>query len=355
MMTRSVLHQIIIGATVGDAITDQAFLLRRWLREMGLASEIFAEHIHPALEKEVRPAVTYRPGPGERLVFHHSIGSPVVERLLALPVQLIVIYHNITPPEFFAAVHPGLAQEMEEGRKQLEALRSHTVLALADSPYNELDLRAAGFPQTGVLPITLDESRYNLPSNPGLLALFQDGGPRLLFVGRAVPNKKQEDLIKLLYFYRRIEPTARLILAGEGWLPAYDRWLRDLAHDLGLDDAVIFTGHVSQQDLVTYYRLADVYVSMSEHEGFGKPLIESMYFDVPVVAYKAAAVPYTLGGAGVLVRHKDYEAIAELIHLICTDPALRERLLAGQRRRVQDFLEPHVKKQWQEILANLET
>lgn len=350
-MTRPVLHQVTVGATIGDAITDQAFLLRRWLREMGFVSEIFAEHIHPALAKEVRPVTAYRPRPGEKwLVYHHSIGSSVVERLLDLPLQLIVIYHNITPPEFFAFVDPALAQQMEEGRNQLYALRPHTALALADSPYNEKDLCAVGFPRTGVLAITLDESRYNLPPNPELLARFDGTGPLLLFVGRMVPNKKQEDLIRLLYFYRRIEPSARLILVGEGWLPTYERWLRNLARDLDMGEAVVFTGYVSQQDLVTYYRLADVYVSMSEHEGFGKPLVESMYFGVPVVAYKTAAVPDTLGGAGVLVLHKDYEAIAELIHLLQTDDVLRARILAGQRWRVRHFLEPQVKRRWREVV-----
>src|SRR5262249_30873453 len=148
---------------------------------------------------------------------------------------------------------------------------------------------------TGVLPISLDPARYALPPNPELRARFEPGGPLLLFVGRLVPNKRQEDLIKLLYFYRRIEPAARLLLAGDPWGPAYAQWLRELAAYLGLQEAVLFAGHISQADLVTYYGLADLYVSMSEHEGFGKPLIESMYLGLPVLAYGATAVRGTLG------------------------------------------------------------
>lgn len=354
-MSKLILNQITIGATPGDAITDQAFLIRAWLREKGFVSDIYAEFIHPALEKEVRSALTYRPARNERqLIYHHSIGSAVAERLMELSVKLILVYHNITPPEFFSSVNPALAQELIKGQQQLQALKAHTPLALAVSAYNELDLKAANFAQTAVLPLALDESRYQLPNDAELVARFKHSGPLLLFVGRLVPNKKQEDLIKLLYYYRRIEPTAQLILLGEKWLAEYVPWLEDFAHDLGVGGAVHFTGHVSQQEMVTYYRIADLYVSMSEHEGFGKPLIESMYLDLPVLAYAAAGVPYTLGRAGVSIHYKEYEAIAELVHLLVTDKALRVRILAGQRRRIQDFLEQRVQQQLYEYLALLE-
>jgi glycosyltransferase involved in cell wall biosynthesis len=347
------LHQVIVGAMTGDAITDEAFLIRRWLREAGYHSDIYAEAIHPALEREVRSWHTYRPHPDEaRLIYHHSIGSPAVDRLLALPLRLILIYHNVTPPSFFTSVNPALARQMQLGREQLSTLRARTDLALADSDYNEQDLRQAGFERTGVLPISLDPDRYAFPPNPELQARFQTSGPLLLFVGRLAPNKKQEDLIKLMYFYRRIDPSARLLLAGDPWVPAYDQWLRDLAVYLGLRDSVVFVGHVSQADLVTYYGLADVYVSMSEHEGFGKPLIESMYLGVPVLAYAAAAVRGTLGGAGLLFWHKHYEALAEAVDLLVRDASLRQRIIARQRGWARQFLEPAVKDTWRRLLGN---
>ncbi len=342
-MSKPILNQVIVGATFGDAITDQAFLIRRWLRARGYESHIYAESFHPGLADEVRPAITYRPRSGERrLILHHSTGSSVVERLLDLPLEFVMVYHNITPPDFFAAANPALAEEMREGRRQLLALRPRTPLALADSAYNELDLIEAGFEQTGVLSISLDEEQYRLPSSPEVQAQLSGSGPLLLFVGRHVPNKKAEDLFKLLYWYRRIEPSARLLLIGAPWLPSYEQWLNDLAHDLGLGGSVLSLGHVSQQQMVTYFRLADLYVSMSEHEGFGKPLIESMFLDLPILAYAAAAVPYTLGDAGVLFHHKHFEALAEVVDLLVTDRALRERIVAGQRERVQAFLPSQV-------------
>ncbi len=192
------------------------------------------------------------------------------------------------------------------------------------------------------------------PAAPNWPSRSRIGGPLLLFVGRQVPNKKAEDLLKLLFFLRRIEPDARLTLVGAPWLDSYTRWLHDLARDLGLGGAVHFVGHVSQQEMVSYYRLADLYVSMSEHEGFGKPLIESMLLGLPVMAYAAAAVPYTLGGAGVLFHDKQYEALAELAHLLVTDRALRQKVIAGQTQRVQAFREPQVKQVLYERLTGLE-
>jgi L-malate glycosyltransferase len=333
-MKRPVLHQMTTGTGLGDAITDHIFLLRRWLRELGFESEVYAEFVDPALASEVRHTSTYRPSrDGEWVMYHHSTGSPVVARLTSWPVRVIVVYHNITPPDFFQGIDPKLAEEMVEGRRQLLQLLPQTGLALGVSPYNEEELKRVGFAPTGVLPH------------------FKEGGPLLLSVGRQVPNKKPEDLIKLLYYYRRIEPEARLVLVGNPWIPPYDYWLREFARELVVQDAVIFTSHIPQRDMVTYYRMADLYVSMSEHEGFGKPLIESMIFDLPVLAYAAAGVPGTLGGAGVLFHHKHFEALAELVDLLVKDKALRETVLQGQRCRLQAFLLPQVRQQFVHNLA----
>lgn len=348
------LHQFVIGATPGDAITDHAFLIQRWLREDGFDSEIYAESIHPSLVGKVKLYREYRSShPGELVILHHSIGSDLVEHLFQRDLRFLVIYHNITPSAFFQPADPALVAQMQRGREQLKHLRERTVLALGDSSFNEAELREAGFVRTGVLPLPIDPSQYELEPDPDLMNCYRDTGPRLLFVGRLVPNKKQEDLIKLLYFYRRIEPSARLFLVGAPWVPAYAEWLKELAEELGLGGAVVFTGQVSQQDLVTYYRLANVYVSMSEHEGFGKPLIEAMYLGVPVVAYAAAAVPETLGGAGVLFHYKDYEILAELIDIVIKEKRIRQRIIQKQRERVSLFLESRVRQAWNKFLGGL--
>ena len=348
------LDQFLEGATVGDAITDHALTIRGWLRSAGLRSEIYAAHVHPELARTVRTATSYRPHPRNSLVvYHHSIGSTVADQLIQMGAPLLLVYHNVTPPEFVQQADPALAAQLRAGRQQLIALRERTVLALGVSPYNVAELEETGFHPTGLLPIVLDPQQYDLPADPQVVAECAGSAPILLFVGRLVPNKRQEDLVKLLYFFRRIEPEARLVLVGAEWMPAYASWVRDLARTLGLADQVRITGHVSQPALVTYYRRASVYVSMSEHEGFGKPLIESMVCGLPVVAYAAAGVPATLGGAGVLFHDKRYDVLAELLAILLEDPALRARIVTRQAQRADAFLAPNVEVLWNRYMEQL--
>jgi len=349
------LHQFLTGATSGDAITDQALMLRDWLRELDFDSHLYAEHIHESVGAEVRPLAAYRHPRGEEwAIYHHSTGSGVASFLRERGPRLILIYHNVTPARFFTAVDPAWVGRSRQGEEQLQELRPQVELALGDSAYNRRQLEAAGYEECAVLPITLSEEQLQGASNPTLAARLEERGPLLLFVGRLAPNKRQEDLVKLLYAYRRIRPRAHLALVGDRWTVGYDGWIEHMAGDLGLDDAVLLTGKVSQQDMLTYYRHADVYVSMSEHEGFGKPLIESMYLGLPVMAYASAAVPDTIGDASVLFHRKDYEQLAELVDLLVTDRALRERLIERQRKRVRAFLPAQVKAQFLNFLTTLD-
>jgi glycosyltransferase involved in cell wall biosynthesis len=344
-MSQIVLHQFLTGATEGDAITDQARLIHRWLREMGFESDIYAWHLHPSMEADVRPMTAYRRARGEAwAIYHHSIGSDVPEFLARRELRLILIYHNVTPPEYFEGSDPLRVHLARQGIAQLAALRPQIGLALAVSTYNEDDLRRLGFEATAVVPICLRAERYDLPAEPGPTATIAPDSPRLLFIGRFAPNKRQEDLVKLLYCFRRVRPQARLILVGDRWEVGYDRWVEQLAAELGLAGSVTLTGKVSQAAMVAHLRSADCYVSMSDHEGFGVPLIESMYLALPVVAYGAAAVPETMGGAGVVFYHKAYEHLAELLDILLADAAWRRRLVAGQQARARDFLEPRVRR-----------
>lgn len=350
------LHQLTESATPGDAITDHALQLRRWLRQMGYSSEIYSLHLSEAMISQVKPLSAYRPDPTEKyVIYHHGIGSEVVNHLLPLPPQIILIYHNVTPAEFFTTLDPALAQQLQWGREQLPLLVPRTRLALGVSPYNVLELQAAGFPQTDVLPIALDPQLYhNTPINSKLATQIQTKKPLLLFVGRLVPNKRQEDLIKLLYYIRRIKPETHLALVGVPWSTLYAQWLRDLASELDLLKAITFTDHLSFQDMLTYYRMADLYISMSEHEGFGKPLIESMLFDLPILAYASSGIPGTLGSAGILFHEKKFEPLAELAVMLLQDQTLRQKIVARQQERKQIYLETQVQEKWRAIITSLD-
>jgi glycosyltransferase involved in cell wall biosynthesis len=321
---------------------------------MGVRSEIYGEHVHDSMVEAIRPYLTYRPTRHEEhIIYHHSLGSNVADWLLTQKSRLILIHHNVTPPEFFARINPAWTRMTEQGQAQLLALQPKTDLALGVSGFNECALQQAGYQTTGIMPLAMIPKEYDLPINDSLAAKLRGMGPKLLFIGRLSPNKKQEDLVKLLYYSHRFRPDVQLILVGDPWAVKYDEWVEWLAADLGLSDYVTLTGKVSQQDMVTYYKTADLYISMSEHEGFGQPLIESMYLGLPILAYSSTSIPYTLSNVGVQFHHKDFAQLAELVNILLDDEPLRQRLIDQQRQHVENFLEPRVRQLFVQHLNTL--
>jgi glycosyltransferase involved in cell wall biosynthesis len=338
MSDRPPVHQLLAALSFGDAVSNDALAIQAHLREAGLQSDIFAEHAHPRMAGLCRrlweyPAVS---SPRTVCLFHFAIGSGAGRLILRAPDRLVVRYHNITPPEFFAGFLPHLARQCHQGRRELRAFAPRAELALGVSEFNRRELAEAGFPRTAVLPVPLDLDRMrDGPRSEAVRALYEDGRTNLLFVGRIIPNKKIEDLLRLFAVYQRsIEPASRLLLVGDHWgYEPYLLKLQELARALAVED-VIFTGQVEDEELRAYYAVSAAYLSMSEHEGFGVPLLEAMAFGLPVLAYDAGAVAETLDGAGVLVRDKQPAAAAELVYRLVKDAALRRSVLDGQARRL---------------------
>jgi glycosyltransferase involved in cell wall biosynthesis len=332
-------HQLVPNFDYGDAIGNHIRGLRGLLRGWGHASDVYAQYVHEKLAPEARFYTRYRDvsHPDNVVLFHFSIGSEVTSFFAGLPDRKVLVYHNITPAEYYVGVNARVADRCRRGRWELGRLARVTDLALGVSEFNRRELEAAGFRRTGVLPILLDWANY---AHPPVRAVEQacGRGTNLLFVGRIAPNKRIDDLMRAYYFYRRLDPESRLFIVGsavdtEGYLAGCQK----LAAELGVLDGVVFTGAVSQAELCTYYRLAHVYLTLSEHEGFCVPLLESMHFGVPIVAYASTGVPATLGGAGLLVGEKDGPTLAELIHRVAGDPGLRDAIVAGQRERLTAF------------------
>jgi glycosyltransferase involved in cell wall biosynthesis len=341
-------HQLLAGFRAGDAISQEATALQETFRSWGFASEIFAQHVHPASRSQVRTLEEFqcRAQPGQLLIYHHSIHSEAAEVFCRYPGKKVLLYHNITPAHFFVGysdLHVSLASL---GRAQLYDLIKAADLCLGDSRYNCLELEQYGATDCRVLPVLLDvEALGRVPPDPEVLRRFGDGRPTLLYVGRPVPNKRQDKVLRVFAQYQQqCAPTARLVLVGgSNEASRYEEQLRKLLRNLGLGQSVTLTGLIADTQLVAYYRVADVFLSMSEHEGFGVPLLEAMYFDVPVVAYAAAAVPYTLDQAGILLEDDNCAAIAERLHQVIIDTAYRNEILEGQRRRLRDFTPQKVK------------
>lgn len=342
------IHQVVGKSSVGYSISDYALALQEALREWGYESMIYSSEADPDLAERVRPLQTFHPRPGgqELLLLHYVMATETTRWARETGLPLILFYHNVTPSHFFSGLGGALGQALEKGRAELPCFRAQTRLALAASAYSRQEMVAAGYDPVYVQPILVPDTLQQVTPDPGVLAQ-QGSGPNLLFVGRLAPNKRAEDIVKILYYYRQIDPAVRLFLVGaRRYTQRYANWLRHFVQQAELDEAVIFTGHVSQEALAAYYRIATVFVMMSEHEGFGIPLVESMRFDVPVVAYSSTAVPETLGGAGMLIHQKNYAVIAELLHLLHTDADLRAQIVARQRERVQAFAPQKVKHQF---------
>jgi glycosyltransferase involved in cell wall biosynthesis len=350
-------HQFHPTVSYGDAISNQILSLRRLLRQIGHRSEIFCEQLPIHFEGRARQIAQYDrySSPRNILLLHFSLSySPeVIGWLERIPDRKVIVYHNITPHTYFAGVNDVYLEAAQAGRGQLDRLRALTDAGWGVSAFNCQELAERGWTRLGVLPIVFDPKRYAVRPARKVLKRWR-GGLNVLFVGRVSPNKRLEDLILTFYYLKRfVRPDAHLLLVGSAHeMEPYLEFLQTLVSRLGLSD-VVFTGHVSNSELMAYYRCASVYLSMSEHEGFGVPLLESMHFEVPIVAYEVGAVPETLGGSGILVKTKDYAAVAELIGLLAEDGDLRARIIERQRERLQDFLPEKVGERLRELLGNL--
>ena len=325
----------------GDAIGDSARLMRDAFRAWGHAADVYALELDEDLQGDGVPFSRWTPGgPGDVVILHYALPSPLSAALEGHRGKRVLLHHNITPPGFFLGHDPEMVRICAIGRQEFRRLAPHVDLGLADSEFNRRELEEAGFARTGVLPIYLDFRRYHERPSPVLRRMLDDGRTNLLFVGRLAPNKRPEDLVRLATYWKRfISPDVRLLLVGK--LPrrrAYHDALQSFYYELGFTPAeVVLTGHVDHAELLACYAEADVFVSASDHEGFGVPLVEAMLMDVPILAYRAGAVPDTLGDAGVQYTEKRVDEVAEMAWRLATDAALREAVLAGQRRRREAF------------------
>ncbi len=339
------IHQVLATLGYGDAIGHEVLGIQRVLRAAGYDSAIFVQSADPRVEDLTED---YRDLPGAShpdniLIHHFSIGSRASRVAYALPDRMALVYHNITPPEYFVDVNKELVQLCYRGRRELALYQSRCDLALGDSEYNRQELAAIGFATTGVLPVVPGFDHLRGPADWTHAGAFDDEWVNVLFVGRVIPNKRFEDVIRAFHAYKRwFNPRSRLMLVGaHSGFERYLTMLHQFIARLGATD-VHLTGHVSNEELTAYYELADVFLCASEHEGFCVPLVEGFHMGVPVIAYAASAVPATMDGAGVLYTDRDPLRVAALINAVVDDPDLGDRIVQGQydalaRLEARDF------------------
>jgi glycosyltransferase involved in cell wall biosynthesis len=345
------IHQLLPDIVFGDAISNQARAIRSHLRSFGYESEIFVKRREARMTAEALLFDESQPAPGDGLLYHHSIGSELTAFAVAHTGPKCLIYHNVTPAEFFAPYRPGFAWMLDVGRAHLSRLARHFPVSVGDSAFNAAELAACDFRKPGVLPIIVDPDKWNIAPDAQLMARLQDGRTNILFVGRIAPNKRQDRLVEMFAHYRALNANTRLVIAGDGRVfdPYFNHvWATIKRLDLAAHVAV--TGLVEDAQLLAYYRTAHLYWSASEHEGFGAPLVEAMWFDVPVLALSATAVPETLATAGTLFApDEELAAVAARAYRLTHERDVRRAVITAQRARRLDFTAAAV----QPILARL--
>jgi glycosyltransferase involved in cell wall biosynthesis len=340
------IHQFVPTLAPRDAVGRHYLAVQETLRAAGYHSDLYSYEAKDEYKRLAKPFTSFagaQRGEPTWLLYHSSVGSHVADYVAARDEPLIVDYHNITPAPFFARWEPATAGSLLKGRRQLAELEARADLGLADSAFNAQELTDLGYARTAVVPILLDVAE--LDAAPADASTFDRlshakarGGVDWLFVGRLAPNKAQHDIVKAFAAYRRLyDDNARLHLVGGSSSHQYETALLAFVDALDLGDSVEVTGGVSAGALTAYFETADVYVVASEHEGFCVPLLEAMHHRIPIVAYAAAAVPETLGDAGLLLDAKDAFTIATAVQRVVGDAALRAQLIAAGVERLREF------------------
>lgn len=334
-----------------DAIGNEVILLADLLEKHGISSSVIAQNISETAKESVACECTSDTAEANAdiMLFHHSIASDLTRQFADSSAFKVLRYHNVTPPEFFSDYNIVSESHCRQGLEQVEAIASDVDLCLADSQFNKECLREMGYTcPIEVVPLLIPFEDYSKEPDLRLLEKLRNSpGTKILFVGRVAPNKCQHDLIKTFYLYKkRYDPDAKLFIVGAH--SPYDRYyasLVKLVDDLGLED-VVFAGSVSFQQLIAYYKGTDVFLCESEHEGFCVPLVESMFFDLPVVAYDSTAVKETMGPGTLVFPTKEPAVLAGITNKLMVDIPFRDEVLAAQRRRVKDFELETVREQF---------
>lgn len=328
------INQFHSGTSVGDAITNQMLNLKNLFINEGYESNIFAEHIHDDLKKDIRHLGQYKGNKNNILIIHHSMGFDSFDDVVGFADKKIFIYHNITPEKFFHDEHT--KKYIRKGLHQAKQYLPYIDYAIAASNYNRKELYKFGYRNVDVMPVDIAIDRLLKTASVKAIKKEYEDTTNILFVGRVVPNKCQHDVINAFnYYLKNYNPKSRLILVGDLGFSDYVNSLNTFVKEQNIEGNVIFTGKIKDDSLKSYYEVADVFLCLSEHEGFGVPLLEAMKFSVPVIAYNESAISETMDGAGILLDKKENEIIASTINKLVVDKEYRDQIITEQCRRTK--------------------
>ncbi len=343
--------QVLPCLKYGDAVGNDTLALHNALLHHGFKAEIYAEAVDEKLKKYHAYTIDMWKAPkkDDVLIYHLSIGWKYIDLVKDAKCRKMAIYHNITPKDFFKGYDNAVYDNCKRGLDEVRDLTNVFDYILCDSEFNKNDLISYGFKcKIDVLPILIPFEDYKKKPAQNIIRRYQnEPGHNILFVGRVAPNKKIEDIIAAFAKYKEVyDPDARLFLVGNySGKDIYYRRLQDYVDALKLTD-VHFSGHIKFNEILAYYRIADVFLCMSEHEGFCVPIVESMFFQLPIIAYDSSAVGDTLGGAGILFKEKNFNEVAALINRVVTDDVLKNEMISAEADRLSDFDNNKVENQF---------
>ena len=340
--------QVLDALDYGDGVSNDVINKNNLLSEMGYETQIYSKWVNPKVSKYRKDIDKMMLKKDDILLHHFSGKSHILKYILNANCNKVLVYHNITPEQFFNKnVH---GQRCSEGEEQLKKIYDTYQFYLGDSSFNAECLRNIGISkEIDVLPIYIDFSILDMHLDKRIISTRLDSNKDkvFLFVGRIAPNKKHEDIIDIFeYYYNNIDCNSKLIFVGNhaDYLDYYTS-LQKKINDIGLSENIKFTGKVDEDQLYDNYLKADVFICMSEHEGFCIPLLESMYCGVPTIAYEAGAIKTTMGNAGVLVKYKSREMLAKLSYEIINNNMLKNRIIENQYKWIKTFSKEEIKKE----------
>lgn len=352
--------QLIPNLKYGDAVGNDTLALHHILKQHGYETRIYAEYILSPIDGNVVTTINDLPYLNEDdiIFYHFSTGSETMVKILQnCNCRKIMAYHNITPAKYFTEYDKIVAQLCDSGRKELCDLKTQFECCIADSEYNKNELIDMGYTcPIYVLPIIIPFKDYEKEPEPVIIKRYGQGDYiNILFVGRIVPNKKIENVIRVFAWYNKhINSKSRLFLVGDDKvIDSYTSRLKRYIKRLGLTGNIYFSGHIPFNHILGYYRVADVFLCMSEHEGFCVPLAEAMKFSVPIVSYAAAAVPETLNGAGIILKTDDITIAARMLDVVIKDSNLNQLLLRAEENRLNDFAYNNIRNEFLYIVDSL--
>ncbi len=349
------IHQVLPNLTYGDAISDFARAIRRFLIARGALSRIYVLFHDELVADECTLFSPNIFNPEDTILYHHSIDSGLTPHIEKHKGPKCLIYHNVTPGRFYRRFQPGFADILDAGREELNTLASVFSCSIGVSTYNCEELLERGFTSPHRLPLIIDPAGWNCQPDPALMQRLSGKGGNILFTGRIAPHKYQDHLVEAFAWLQKRVPGAHLSLVGHYEVedPYYHHVCKTIEM-FHLENFVTLTGKVSREQLCAYYQTADLFWSMSEHEGFGVPLIEAMWFDIPVFAYKCSAIPETLGQAAFMFTEKSsMAALAVTAKHLLEDKSLRRQIINAQRRRREELVPESAYIQLGKILSML--